>query len=66
MGGRATGTNAASTATSSGSSGASAQSTAPAGGIGKPTTTNTQDSDAKIDQENNKADKTVGKSCKNC
>ena len=39
---------------------------APAGGIGRPTTTNEQDSDAKIDQENNKADRTVGKICKNC
>jgi len=65
MGAQAPGTNAAGTATSSGSSGASAQST-PAGGIGRPTTTNTQDSDAKIDQENNKADRTVGKICKNC
>ncbi|MGY4288768.1 hypothetical protein ACVWXO_007988 [Bradyrhizobium sp. LM2.7] len=46
--------------------GASAQSAAPAGGIGKPTTINEQDSDAKIDQENNKADRTVGKICKNC
>lgn len=30
------------------------------------TTTSEQDSDAKIDQENNKADRTVGKICKNC
>ncbi len=60
------GTNTAGTAAPSGSSGANAQNTAPAGGIGRPTTTNEQDSDAKIDQENNKADKTVGKICKNC
>jgi hypothetical protein len=55
------GTNSVGTATSSG-----AQSSAPAGGIGRPATTNEQDSDAKIDQENNKADRTVGKICKNC
>ncbi|MGY4330850.1 flagellar biosynthesis/type III secretory pathway M-ring protein FliF/YscJ [Bradyrhizobium sp. LB1.3] len=54
------------TAAPSGSPGANAQNTAPAGGIGKPTTTNQQDSDAKIDQENKKADKTVGKICKKC
>jgi hypothetical protein len=34
------------------------------GGIGRPTTTDQSDSDAKIDQENHKADRTVGKSCK--
>lgn len=66
MSGQAPGTNAAGTATSSGTRGASAQNTTPAGGIGRPTTTNSQDSDAKIDQENNKADRTVGKICKNC
>ncbi|WP_439400109.1 hypothetical protein ACRQ5Q_41615 (plasmid) [Bradyrhizobium sp. PMVTL-01] len=60
------GTNTAGTAAPSGAPGASAQNTAPAGGIGKPTTTNEQDSDAQIDRENNKADKTVGKICKNC
>gem|GEM_PF-6410415 len=64
--GSAPGTNTAGTAAPSGSPGANAQNTAPAGGIGKPTTTNEQDSDAKIDRENNKADKTVGKICKNC
>jgi hypothetical protein len=57
------GTNAAGTAASSGGN---AQNSAPAGGIGRPTTTNERDSDAKIDQENEKADKTVGKICKNC
>ncbi|MCK1616417.1 hypothetical protein IVA96_07045 [Bradyrhizobium sp. 159] len=64
--GPAPGTNAAGTAAPSGSPGANAQNTAPAGGIGRPTTTNEQDSDAKIDRENEKADKTMGKICKNC
>jgi hypothetical protein len=47
---RTRGTNAAGTAASSGSSAAAAQ-TAPAGGIGRPATTNQQDSDAKIDEQ---------------
>ena len=55
------GTNTAGTAAPSGAPGANAQYTAPAGGIGRPTTTNERDSDAKINQENDKAGKTVGK-----
>lgn len=47
---RTRGTNAAGTAASSGSSAAAAQ-TAPAGGIGRPATTNQQDSDAKIAEQ---------------
>jgi hypothetical protein len=64
--GQAPGTNAAGTAAPSGSSRASTQGTAPAGGIGRPAPTNEHDSDAKIDQENSKVDRTVGKICKNC
>lgn len=60
------GTNTAETAVPSGWLGANAQNSAPAGGISRPTTMNKQDSDAKIDQENNKAGQTVGKTCKNC
>jgi hypothetical protein len=64
-GGSAGGGAAAGTAASSGSSAAAAQ-TAPAGGIGRPATTNQQDSDAKIDQENSNTDRMVGSICKNC
>ena len=60
------GTNTAGTASPSGAPAANAQNTAPAGGVGRPTRTKEQDSDPKIDQENNKADRTVGQVCKNC
>jgi hypothetical protein len=59
------GTNAAGTAASSGTPAANTQGAA-AGGIGRPTTTDQHDSDAKIDQENSKVDQTVKKICKNC
>lgn len=58
------GTIAATIATSSDSTGAAKQ-TAPASGIGTPTTTDQRDSDATIDQENTNADRTVEKICKN-
>jgi hypothetical protein len=63
--GAAPGTNTAGTAAPSGSPG-NAQGAAPAGGIGRPMTQDEKGSDDKIDQENNRADKIVGKICKNC
>jgi len=61
------GTNSAGTAGSSGPPpAATTQGAAPAGGIGRPTTTDQRDTDAKIDQENTNVDRTVKKICKNC
>jgi hypothetical protein len=60
------GTNTAGTAGSSGTPAASSQGAAAAGGIGRPTTTDQRDTDAKIDQENTNVDQTVKKICKNC
>jgi hypothetical protein len=63
------GTNAAGTAGASGGTAANAArrnngTTAP--GQAKPTVTNQQDSDAKIDQENQKVNKTVNNICRGC
>jgi hypothetical protein len=64
--GTSPGTNAAGTAGSSGTPAVNTQGSAPAGGIGRPTTTDQRDTDAKIDQENTKVHQKVKNICKNC